>query len=82
MAKDLGRSRMSLMLSRQGAILFSLQEQELQWGTLGYVQLAHFLSFSLEVSDPEKQTLSYPLASLPQLSYVGPACPLQCGSSF
>lgn len=46
------------MLSHQGAILFPLQEQELQWGTLGYVQLAHFLSFSLEVSDPEKQTLS------------------------
>lgn len=45
------------MLSRQRAILFSLQEQELQWGPWD-VQLAHFLSFSLEVSDPEKQTLS------------------------
>ena len=50
--------RMFLMLSPQGATLFSLQEKELQWGTLGCVQLAHFLSFFLEVSDPEKQTPS------------------------
>ena len=57
MAKDLGQ-RMFLMLSPQGATLFSLQEQELQWGALGYIQLDHFLSFSLEVSDPEKQTPS------------------------
>ena len=47
------------MLSPQGAILFSLQEQELQGGEPWDVSnLPTFLSFSLEVSDPEKQTLS------------------------
>lgn len=36
----------------------SLQEQELHGGTSEYVQLAHFLSFILEVSNLEKETLS------------------------